>query len=217
MARKITRSPGRGKKVDTFTYDVVTPAGDKKRSVEIDVYMSKSLAGDEPPLEVTGVTFSLICEEAAEEITGSDLQIALLAMRSRLDARYAIRWERWLKVEVNPQRHHRGDGSGLSLSYEEVWRGIDPFGAVLMREFSPYSEKQWIISAWPEAFKDKRGRTLACVPATDANVAALEDFSRRIVNLRSVLAEFVSPDRIEETLGAIAAGAMTLLPPPRGA
>ncbi|PZO71731.1 MAG: hypothetical protein DI629_21325, partial [Mesorhizobium amorphae] len=78
-------------------------------------------------------------------------------------------------------------------------------------------EKQWIISAWPEAFKDRRGRTLACVPATDANVAALEDFSRRIENLRSVLAEFVSPDRIEETLGAIAAGAMTLLPPARGA
>lgn len=213
MARTpIRQSPGRGKKIDTFTYDLVTPLGTDKATVELAVFMNKSFDGDEPPLAVTGVEFMIVCADPEFEVKGTDLHLLLTTARSRLDKHYEISWERWIKVQITPERPYRGEGTGFRLTYEDVWRGVDAFGNALMREYDRHRERLWTISRWPETFKDRNGRTLACVPATEANVAALEDFTKRIDTLRSLLADFVSPDRITETLDAIAAGAMPLLP-----
>lgn len=209
----ISRSPGRGKKIDTFTYDLTSPVGTDKSSIDLAVYMTKSFSGDEPPYEVTAVCFSVFCDTPAFEINGSDLHLLLTTARARLDKAHEIAWERWLKVQITPERSYEGSGTGFRLSYLEVWRGVDSFGNVLMREYDRHAANTiWKISRWPETFKDKNGRTLACVPATKENEAALDDFCERINTLRKHLADFVSPDRIHDTLNAITSGSLPLLP-----
>lgn len=215
MARSpIKQSPGLGKKIDVFTYDLTTPVGTDKTTIDLLVYMNKSFSGDTPPYEVTGAEFRIVCEAPSFQIVGTDLQFLLGAARARLDKAYAIKWESWFKVQIIPERVWTGEGTGFRLSYDTVWRGVDAFGHILMREFDRNSDTNWKISAWPDAFKDASGRTLACVPASEATEAALKDFSNRIIALRKRLADFVSPDHIHNTLEAISSGTMPLLPSP---
>ena len=77
-----------------------------------------------------------------------------------------------------------------------------------MRTFNSHGDwsNRWIVEPWPEAFKGNDGRTVACIEASEANIQALEAFAKRIRELRKHLADFVAPDRIEETLRVIAQG-----------
>lgn len=215
MARgQITHSPGKGKKFASFPFDVEQEADGKvvTRKVIIDAYMqSRYTETSEPPKAVVATQFYLECE--GEQEFGTDLDVCLKAMRGKLDRKYKITWERWLLVRVSPERHYKGVGAGLVLSWEDVERGVTLEGDVLMREFDSYGDfrNHWKISAWPEVFRDKNGKTVACVPATEANVEALEAFAQKLRELTKTLSQFVAPDKIEETLAMIASGNMRLL------
>jgi hypothetical protein len=215
MARGgITRSPGNGKKIGTFPFDVEQEADGKivARKVNIDVYMQvKYTEGSEPPKQVTATQFYLKAE--GEEEYGTDLNVCLKSMRSKLDLKYKISWERWLLVRVEPARIYRGIGAGLELSWTDVERGVTLDGDVLMREYDSYGDFQnrFKISPWPEVYKDKKGKTVACVHATEENEKALEKFAEKLRDMTKVLADFVSPDNIEETLSMIVSDQIKLL------
>lgn len=104
-------------------------------------------------------------------------------------------------------------GAGTELKWTEVERGVTLDGSVLMREYNTYGDfnNRWKISPWPAVYKDASGKAVACVPATKANEAALEAFATKLKELTKTLAEFVAPDRIEETLAQIANGGLRLL------
>lgn len=215
MARgKPSKSPGNGKKIATFPFDVEQEADGKviSRKIEIAAYMQSKYTGDTAPFAVSSVNFMLECE--GEKIHCSDLDSGLKEMRSKLDKRYRIQWERWLLVKVMPVRIHDGIGAGTELRWSEVYRGVTLDGDVLMREYNRYGDwsNQWRVSPWPEVYKDGRtGKTIACVPATDDNEKALEAFADKLRELTKTLSEFVAPDRIEETLAMIASGQIKLL------
>lgn len=211
---KPSQSPGKGKKVATFPFDVEQEVGGKVTTKKIDivVYMQAKYVGDTAPFAVSSVNFRLECEG---EITYcSDLDGGLKEMRSKLDKKYQIKWERWLLVKVHPVRIYDGMGSGTELRWSEVFRGETLEGDVLMREYNRYGEwsNMWRVSPWPEVYKDSRtGKTIACVPATAENEQALEAFSDKLRELTKTLSEFVAPDRIEETLAMISSGQIKLL------
>lgn len=215
MARgDITKSPGKGKKIAVFPFDVEQEAGGKivHRKVEIEAYLqSKYGNSDGPDKPVTAVQFYLRSEGFEE--WGTDLNTCLQAMRGRLDKKYAIKWERWLLVKVTPSRIYRGAGAGTELSWTEIERGETLDGSVLMREYDTYADfnNRWKVSPWPDVYKESSGKAVACVPASDDNVKALEAFAEKLRDLTKTLAAFVAPDRIEETLAQIANGGLKLL------
>jgi hypothetical protein len=215
MARgQLSKSPGKGKKVCMFPFDVEQEADGKMvtRKVEIIAYMqSKYTETSEPPKQVTATQFMLECEGDVEY--GTDLNACLKAMRGKLDHKYKITWERWLLVRVTPGRVYHGIGAGVELSWQEVERGVTLDGDVLLREYNTYGDfnNKWKISPWPKDYKDKNGKTVACVQATEANEAALGKFADKLRELTKTLAEFVSPDQIEETLSLITSGGLSLI------
>lgn len=215
MARgQIRHSAGKGKKVAQFPFDVEQEADGRiiTRKVMIDAYLQNRYdETSEAPKAVTATQFYLECEGEAEY--GTDLNICVKAMRGKLDRKYKIAWERWLLVQVNPERIYSGTGEGLSLSWKDVERGVTLDGDVLMREYDVHGDfnNKWKISAWPANHKDRNGRTVACVIASKENVASLEAFAEKLKDLRKTLSQFVSPDNIEDTLSMIAGGQMRLL------
>lgn len=215
MARgDVTKSPGRGKKIATFPFDVEQEADGRvvTKKVDISVYLqAKYGSSDGPDKPVTACQFYLVSDEFQE--WGTDLNACLQAMRSRLDRKYQIKWEKWLLVQVKPARLHDASGAGTELSWKEVERGETLDGSTLLREYNVYGDfnNRWKVSPWPEVYKDKNGKTVACVPATEANEKALEAFAQKLRELTKTLAEFVAPDRIDETLAQIASGGLRLL------
>lgn len=210
----ITHSPGKGKKIASFPFDVEQEADGKivMKKIEITAYLqSKYADSDSPPKPVVATQFYLVCE--GEEEWGSDLDACLKAMRGKLDLKYKIEWKRWLLVQVNPARVYGGIGAGCELSWTDVQRGVTLDGDVLMREFNAYGDfsNRWKISPWPEVYRDKNGKTVACVPATDENEAALEQFAQKLRDLTKTLSQFVAPENIEETLREISEGGLKLL------
>lgn len=217
MARgDISRSGGMGKLVDKLPYEVIQVDGCEPVRLEIQVYMSKRFGHSEGSRKpVIGAQFHLRCED--EGIDGTDIDACIAAMRARLDRRYAIRWENWFKVRIEPVRNYgQCEGTGLELKWERVQRGTAMDGTVLMREYVGRDAQIWKIRPWPDYFRDKSGRTLACIPETDANVEALEAFKERIDEMRRALSHFVSPEHIEKTLAAISSGGMKFLSAPNG-
>lgn len=212
MARgDLNASPGDGKRIDRLPYEVVQVDGFEPIRLTVDVFMKKRFETSEAsPKPVSGASFVLKCE--GERVEGSDIDACITAMRCKLDKRFRIKWESWVKVSIRKERLYRAEGgTGLSLQWEDVQRGKAFDGSDLMRTYEGYGGKTWKIEPWPEYFKDKQGRTLACIPRTDENIQALELFRDKIDDMRKVLADFVSPDRIEETLSMITSGEMKLL------
>ena len=212
MARgNIRQSPGKGKRIGIFPFDV-TQENDGKivvRKVEIIAYMQNRYAeNSEPPKEVTATQVFLECE--GEKEYGTDLNACLKAMRSKLDLKYRIDWKPWLRVRVDPKHPYTGTGYGLELSWQEVERGVTLDGDVLLRTYNVYGDfnNPWQIYPWPEQHRDKSGKVVACVLKTDDNLKALEQFSQKLKDLTKTLADFVSPDNIDDTLAAIASGGL---------
>lgn len=215
MARKPTRSPGDGVVVDTWYYDVehVVGGGENDvdtrktavKKVEVKLRLIKDFEGETAPMATKKVSFLLVCDEIDMRIEGSDVEVMRAAMWEHLDERYKIRWEPWLLVRVDQRRPYEGSGEGFTFSYNEVTRGVAFDGSVLLREYKTYG-RGYEVSAWPRQFKEKNGRTIACIKATKENVAALEQFAEQITAMRRRLAEFVAPDAIEEFLGNIHRG-----------
>jgi len=208
----LSKSPGNGKKIDTLCYEVVQVDGFEPVRLLIDVFMSKNFGHSEStPKPVTGASFNLICE--GERVEGTDINACITAMRSKLDKRFAIKWTRWLKVSIERSRlYDVSGGTGIELQWKEVERGKAFDGSDLMRTINLHGGKTWKIEPWPEYFKNRRGKTLACIESTEENLAALEEFKQKIDQMRVVLADFVSPEKIDETLRIISNGGMNLIP-----
>lgn len=209
--RPSSKSPGRGKKIDTIFYDV-TEVDDQERpitkKVVIDIYFQKKFEGDGENRETVGVWFEAECK--SEKITGegTDLDVVLKYVRSKLDASFKIKWESWLIVTVKPvSTYGDGMGGGLTLTWKSIERGTTRDGEVLMRVYNHHQEWQnrWEIKPWPKEIKEN-GKVVATIPETKENLAALEAFRENIDEMRKRLAAFVAPDKIQETLSAIIAG-----------
>jgi hypothetical protein len=52
---------------------------------------------------------------------------------------------------------------------------------------------------------------VACIRASEANEAALEQFAEKIREMTKLLANFVAPDNIEDTLAQITSGSLKLI------
>lgn len=180
------------------------------RKVTIEVKMEKVLeVSDAPPHPLDRVKLYLTCKELDIKLEGTDLEALRAAMWAKLDERFAIKWERYYLVEVGRESIHRGTGTGMTVSYDDVYKGTTHDGKLLMRRWAYREEK---IEPWPGRFKSDRGKVIACIEATEANRLALEEFCKRMDLLREKLSDFLKPENIAQTLANL--HTLRLLPPP---
>lgn len=225
---------GREKLIDTWFYDVKDledievrrntrldvdededePAQIRKvitKKVEIKLFLDKDTVDEgHAPYALKKVEFVVRCSEPRFKYSGTDIE-ALRAMAwSHLGEHFKIKWESYYLVKVRPERVYDGMGTGLSFSYDWVYKGTTWDGKELLKQHQPY-QREDKISPWPGRFTDQRGETLACIPATDANGDALREFGKRIDTLRDLIRDTLRPETIMQTLQNLAG--LALLPP----
>lgn len=171
--------------------------------VAINLYLHKKFEDSvTPPMATKEVWFSLKCEKPEFEVTGADIECLRVAMWEKLDAHFAIKWERYFKVQITPGY----SGYGLNFEYTSVEKGTAWDGTLLLREFEYRNGR--VIRPWPGEFRDGQGRVPACIPDTPENQRALEEFGARIHDLRRKLADFLRPDVIMNTLSNLSSIAL---------
>lgn len=221
---------GREKLVDTWFYDVKdlsVPADDDRdvdedapplppkppkvinKKVEVKVFLEKKTADEnEPPYALREVNFIVRCKEPKFDFDGTDIECLRLAAWAELDTAFEIKWENYYLVKVEPVRIFEGSGSGVSFSYDFVYRGTTWNGKLLMKHYAYRGQQK--ISPWPGRFTDKSGTIMACIPASDTNRSALEEFGRRVDKLREMMRDTLRPEQIMQTLANLSA--LKLLP-----
>lgn len=185
----------------------------RNKTVKVELIMEKTTKqSEEAPHPLDTVSFELRCAEIGQKLVGTDIEALRAGMWAMLDKKFEIKWERYYLVEVDRHHPYQGLGAGLTFSYRDIHKGTTWDGKVLMKIWRGGSYGSGDrIEPWPGEFTNKAGKVIACIPETDMNTAALEEFSKRVDELRKRLAEFLTPERIMETLTNLSGFA--LLPP----
>ena len=180
--------------------------------VTVKVFMQKRTEqSEEPPHPLEKVKLEVRCPELKITLEGTDVEALRAAMWGMLDKQFEIKWERFYRVVVSKPTVYNGDGTGLEVSYDDVYKGTTWDGKLLLRRWRGHDFQ---IDPWPGAFKDDDGKISACIPATDENREALKEFCRRVDILRQKLADFLKPDVIQENLLRLAGCALLPAPEP---
>lgn len=186
----------------------------RNKTVKIELRMEKTTKqSSEAPHPLDTVKLELHCAELGQVLEGTDIVALKDAMWAMLDKKFEIKWERYYLVEVERQHPYSASGCGLMFSYKDVHKGTTWDGKNLMKIWRGGSYGNGDrIEPWPGEFTNKAGKVIACIPDNERNRMALEEFSKRIDTLREKLAEFLTPEKIMQTLTNLAGFA--LLPPP---
>ncbi len=148
---------------------------------------------------VKGLRFTMSCDNPKFTVAGSDIESLRLAVWDHLDKAFAVKWESYLLVTIRPALVFHGRGTGFEFCRSHVQKGTAHDGTLLLREHN-YGSRGFEIKPWPGDFRDKDGKLTACIPATDENEKALNEFEVMINALRERLAEFFHPKLIQQTL-----------------
>jgi hypothetical protein len=163
----------------------------------------------EAPYALDEVKFCVWCDEPKFEFHGTDIECLRQAAWEQLDKKYEIKWESYFLVTVNHATDYGGGFStGLTFSYNDVKKGTTHDGKELLKQFGWRGEQE--IKPWPGRFEDKGGRAIACIPDTEANKTALEEFCERINLLRNAIRDTIRPENIVKTLMHMAS--LSILP-----
>jgi hypothetical protein len=184
----------------------------KNKLVTVNVFIIKTARqSEEPPHPLDTVRMTVECPELQITIEGTDIVAMKDAMWSMLDKKFEIAWERYYQVQVEKARiYSEHDGTAIQVIWSDIYKGKTWDGKRLLRRWRGHSYE---IEPWPGAFQDENGKTMACIPATEENRAALNEFCARVDLLREKLADFLRPDVIQQNLQRLSACA--LLPTPK--
>lgn len=171
----------------------------------------KNTHSEEPPHPTEEVHFEVKCKEIDVTMEGTDIEALRAAAWDFLDKKFQIKWEYYYLVKVEHNRPWRADGTGMVFSYDGVYKGTTWDGKLLLKQ---YEGSKFKIKVWPGEFTDNGGNIIACIPANDLNKAALEEFCRRMDEMRKVMADYLRPARILQTLADLS-GQLPFLPAPQ--
>jgi hypothetical protein len=206
-----------GKVVDTWYYEYTgiiegADAETAPSQIKVPVYLvifKKFDESSEPPMGVNEVWFEVQCPKFGFQIHGTDIEVLRTAMWNKLDKQFEIKWEQYYLVQITRQSPYFGLGTGLAFTYQSVAKGTAWDGSFLLRK-QEYGHRH--VERWPGAFADRHGNVVACIPDTEENTEALRRFSEKIDELRNLLADYLRPEKIMETLLNLAG--VFQLPPP---
>jgi hypothetical protein len=182
------------------------------KHVELEVRMLKTYTDEQLPRTVKAVEFSVTCAELGIELIGTDIEVLRQAAWAKLEKQFKIKWETYYLIQIAHAQAFVGDFEvGFSLSQNTIYRGVTHDGSVLMREYERgRTFGPWRYAPWPGEYQDKGGHVIACIPATDKNDRALNEFRARIRELQERLSDLVRPEEILATLENLAATGLPL-------
>jgi len=185
----------------------------RNKTVKVELRMEKTTKqSSEAPHPLDTVSLEVYCPELGQKLVGTDIEALRAGMWAMLDKKFEIKWERYYLVEVQREHPYSASGCGLMFSYKDIHKGTTWDGKHLMKIWRGGMHGNGDrIEPWPGEFTNKAGKVIACIPDNDMNRAALEEFSNRIDELRKRLADFLTPERIMQTLANLAG--VALLPP----
>lgn len=152
------------------------------------------------------------------------------ALRFQHDMRTGVVWEDWIEVEVRGETEKSARSgthtSDLRIRARRLQRGVDPTtGNVFVINYNnvvvpfPKPKKAGELDEG-EVRHEIKGLNLrdaeseySYLPATAANVAALEELMGRLTTLRARLAEFLRQDVVHASLANLASGFPALSAP----
>jgi len=216
----------RSKLVDTWHYkyeglvdvgglddDLAPRVSVRERIVEVELRLVKETEeSQQAPHPPKSVSFEVSCKDPAFRFAGTDVESLRIAAWAELDKAFAIKWERYFLVKVEPARVYNGIGAGLVYGYDSVDKGTAHDGTLLLREMKTH-QHGWVIKPWPGEFRDKRGHVMACIPATKENEAALEQFAEAVHATRRRIADYLRPETIVQTLANLSQVRLSLAGP----
>jgi hypothetical protein len=168
-----------------------------------------------------GITFIAHGDCLPAAIVDTDIERLRKAVENELrfqhDKATGLQWEDWLEVQVREPVGSRRSSTekGLEVLVTPIKRAIDPStGKALTLNLNNlvtgFPAPKAAGEVDPEARVNDglgafvQGRTqessFSYVPATEENVAALENIFRRIAELREALSAFLSQDQVEHSL-----------------
>jgi hypothetical protein len=199
-----------GKVVDLFHWG----SEDGKVAYEVPIRLVKETGRKEdgveeiPPLRKAyfgvwiekPVRFGYLCE---------NIEILRQAVFTALDEGTAIDWKPMFLVKVaRPYAARYEGGAGVEFTYDTIYLGKTLDGVDAWKEESHRAEM--IYEGRPQlgvVKKHRRGEEIGTlitmVEATKENAAALEVFEERFDALRKSLCEFLSPEKVQDTLNRI--------------
>jgi hypothetical protein len=176
----------------------------KGQKIPVEVRILKHYTGEGGAQQTPkAVEFSVSCPALNLSATGTDIEALRVAMWSMLEKTYKIQWERYLIVAIgNAHGFQATVETGFALGTSSVWKGVAPDGTIILREFDHGGNRfsNYKYRPWPGEYSNKDGNVLACIPATEKNEAAIEQFRASILTLKERLQELVKPEQILQTL-----------------
>jgi hypothetical protein len=214
MSKK--KNNGDGMLVDTLFYRAAGISGDNtKAEIETQVQLrlvkeyDREYSGKNRP--VSNLSFTLTCEDPQFKLVGTDVEVLRKAAWDYLDERFAVSWKEYYLVSLVKSY---GARAGFTFDYDRIFMGVAHDGSILQRVFSHSMDTNWEVSVWPDEFRDRNGNLCSAIPATEENRLKLNEFEKLLVELKSKLNEFLSPEAILSTLdnlGAIGFSGQALL------
>lgn len=206
-----------GKLIDEWTLYASKPVDQKEQQISISVRVSiVSIPGK--------LTFRARIPDL-DTIENSDIQALREQVEETLLLHSAVRlgnlWEDWLRFTVSNKDGGKVDtnlSSALSIVVEPIKRGVDPStreayildssGYARLIKAKPFRGRLADIlgisnSAGSDGFILEEKKEASYVPATSDNIAALEDISNRMRQLRQRLLEGFTQSKTEQTLGCV--------------
>lgn len=175
---------------------------------EVKVYLDKEFGiSSKPPHPVKEISFIVESDYPKFKFVGPNIETLRQMAKAEMDKFHAIKWERYIEVIIHPSY---GGGVGFSLDTKDIHKGIAHDGAEILKRYE--YNRGYYYYPWPENYRTKDGKVVACIPATDKNELALKEYKARIEALRTILADSVKPENIFKTLDNLASNAF--LPPP---
>ena len=198
--------------IDTWVYKVKDvdrqDVVNKTISMQVELH-KRTTQSEEPPHPTSDVHFEVYCKECDLRMTGTDIESLRQVVWSVLDKKFDIKWDPYFLVEVKPVgAWGLADGTGLEFTYKNVYKGTTWDGKNLLKIYTDY---EFEVKPWPGEFTNQAGRVIACIPDTDLNRKALEEFCRRIDVMRDLMSDYLKPETIMQTLADLS-GAMPFLP-----
>lgn len=165
-----------------------------------------------------GLSLKADCSMLPETVYGTDIDELYKRVEKILqdqeDLFTGIIWEDWLELKIQGGNNIRDGGlyglertSELKMEYASIKRGIGADGKIYHVNCNgivlPFPEPRRLADgehSKVDGFRTESAAEISYVPATEANLAALERLRLDMATLRHRIADLVSQDRIQATL-----------------
>ncbi|KKN96877.1 hypothetical protein LCGC14_0165210 [marine sediment metagenome] len=130
------------------------------------------------------------------EVVGTDVEIVRKTVFSMLGNIYELDWQPYYRVKLTSPFYFDETGTGMSIEYETIEMAQED-GKWMWRY--QHNRGFTVEEGQPKTGMDEDEMT-ALVPVTEENTVALDAICEQIDALRKYISDFMSPEKIQETL-----------------